>query len=462
MSANAPLHLPLEDLRGLVQGGHTRPLTWRFTQIGRLERLIDQHERVILEALAADLGKPPLEAYFELAAVRFELKLTRRRLRRWMAPRPVSVPLSQQPARAFVVAEPLGCVLIIGPWNFPFQLCLQPLVSILAAGNTAVLKPSEHAPHTGSLLAQLLEDAFPADTVAVVLGDGDVAQDLLQERFDHIFFTGGARVARLVMAAAARHLTPLTLELGGKSPAIVLADADLEVSARRLIWGKGLNAGQACVAPDHLLVEAKVREPFLAHLKAEIARQYGDDPLQSPDLPQIVNTDQFERLRVLLERARQRGQVLAGGHLDPAGRRMAPTLLAVRNGEDPLMQEELFGPLLPIQTVGSLDDAIEEVNGRPKPLALYLFSRNPQAQERLLARTSSGGVVFNDVVVQAAVPQLPFGGVGESGMGSYHGQAGFEAFSHRRSVLRRPFWLDLPLRYAPYGERLGLVRRLLG
>lgn len=462
MTAAPFLAPPLGDLRAQVSEGRTRPLAWRRLQLDRLEGLLDRHEQAILGALAADLGKPPLEAYLEIVAVRNELKLSRRQLRRWTAPRPVAVPLSFQPGRAAVIPEPLGCVLIIGPWNYPFHLCLQPLVSALAAGNTAVLKPSEHAPATSGLIADLVASAFPADTVAVVQGDGAVAERLLQERFDHIFFTGGGRVGRLVMAAAACHLTPVTLELGGKSPALVLADADLEVSARRLIWGKNLNAGQTCVAPDHLLVEAEVRDALVARLRSEIERQFGADPLRSPDLARIVNRTQFARLSALLEGARSRGQVLSGGTTDPEGLRIAPTLLAVADPEDPLMAEELFGPLLPILAVGSLEEAIAAVNGRPRPLALYLFSRDPGAADQLLERTSSGGVCINDVVMQAGVPDLPFGGVGASGMGRYHGQAGFDTFSHLRSVLRRPFWLEVPFRYAPYGDRLPLVKRLLG
>ena len=456
------LQIPIEAMRQAISEGHTRPLDWRLQQLARLEHLLETHEPAVLEALAADLGKPPLEAHFELVAVRQELALSRRRLRRWMAPRPVGVPLSLRPGRAWVQPEPLGCVLIIGPWNYPFQLCLHPLVSALAAGNTAVLKPSEHAPRTAALVAELVEGGFPAEVVQVVCGDGDVAAALLEERFDHIFFTGGGRVGRLVMAAAARHLTPVTLELGGKSPAIVLADAPLATTARRLVWGKSLNAGQTCIAPDHLLVEPAVREALVAAMGGEIRRFYGDDPLQSPDLGAIINPSQFSRLQQLIASAQAQGQVLAGGRCRPEDRRIEPTLVAVDSLDDPLMQEELFGPVLPVITVSGLEQALSQVRLRPKPLALYLFSRSRSAQQRTLEASSSGGVCFNDVVLQAGTPDLPFGGVGESGMGRYHGQAGFDTFSHLRSVLARPFALDLPFRYPPYAGKLPLVRRLLG
>ncbi len=449
-------------MRQLVVGGTTRPLQWRLEQLDRLDAALSAHSDAVLEALAKDLGKPDVEAYFEVVAVRQEISLCRRQLRRWIAPKKVSVPLSQRPGRAEVIAEPLGCVLIIGPWNYPFHLAIQPLVSALAAGNTAILKPSEHAPATAQLISSLIREAFPPEIVQVVQGDGSTAQALLAERFDHIFFTGGERIGKLVMAAAAQHLTPVTLELGGKSPAVVLRDADLEVTSRRLVWGKCLNAGQTCIAPDYLLVERSARASLIQALGDRITACFGEEPLDSSDLASIVNETQYNRLSALLERARERGQILLGGTCDPERRRIAPTVIQVNDREDPLMQEELFGPLLPILEVDGLEQAIEWINQRPKPLALYLFSSSQQSQETVLNTTSSGGVCFNDVVMQVGVPELPFGGVGASGMGAYHGKAGFDTFSHQRSVLRRPFALDLPFRYPPYAGRLPLMRRLLG
>ncbi|NCV93124.1 MAG: aldehyde dehydrogenase family protein [Synechococcaceae bacterium WB7_3xG_012] len=449
-------------MRQLVVGGTTRPLQWRLEQLDRLDAALSAHSDAVLEALAKDLGKPDVEAYFEVVAVRQEISLCRRQLRRWIAPKKVSVPLSQRPGRAEVIAEPLGCVLIIGPWNYPFHLAIQPLVSALAAGNTAILKPSEHAPATAQLISSLIREAFPPEIVQVVQGDGSTAQALLAERFDHIFFTGGERIGKLVMAAAAQHLTPVTLELGGKSPAVVLRDADLEVTSRRLVWGKCLNAGQTCIAPDYLLVERSARTSLIQSLGERLTACFGEEPLDSSDLASIVNDAQYARLSALLERARERGQVLLGGTCDPERRRIAPTVIQVNDREDPLMQEELFGPLLPILEVDGLEHAIEWINQRPKPLALYLFSSSQQSQETVLNKTSSGGVCFNDVVMQIGVPELPFGGVGASGMGAYHGKAGFDTFSHQRSVLRRPFALDLPFRYPPYAGRLPLMRQLLG
>ncbi|MFM8605674.1 MAG: aldehyde dehydrogenase family protein [Cyanobium sp.] len=450
-------------MRAPVRRGETRALAWRLEQLQRLERLLEEHREEVHRALEADLGRPAPEAAIERSSVLQELRLARRRLRAWMRPRRVALPFWAWPGSASTQPEPLGCVLIIGPWNYPFQLCLKPLVSALAAGNTAVLKPSEHAPATAALLARLIARHFPPQTVQVVLGDGGVAARLLEERFDHIFFTGSGRVGRLVMAAAARHLTPVTLELGGKSPAIVLADADVEVTARRLVWGKTVNAGQTCIAPDHLLVVPALREALLAAMATEIRRFHGDDPLASPDLGRIVNRARFDRLEELLAGARSEGRVLLGGRSDLQRLRIEPTLIAVDDAcGDPLMQEELFGPLLPVLEVADLEEALERVRAGVSPLALYLFSRSAAAGRQLLATSLSGGVAFNEVILQAGLPGLPFGGVGESGMGSAHGEAGFLAFSHQRSVLSRPFRFDLPLRYPPYAGKLPWLEKLLG
>ena len=457
--ALSPLLKPsLAAMREPVLRGITRPLSWRLQQLTRLEELLKLHENEIVEALANDLGKAALEAHAELATVRREIKLCRRQLPHWIKAKPFPVDLVLRPGRVWQQCEPLGCVLIIAPWNYPFQLCIHPLVSALAAGNSVVLKPSEQAPHTAALIARILPQAFAAEQLQVVLGGAETAAQLLEEQFDHIFFTGSSRVGSLVMQAAAKQLTPVTLELGGKSPVIVLDDADITITARRLAWGKGLNAGQTCIAPDHVLVQPAVRDALVAEIAKELRQFYGDKPLTNPDLTRIVNASHFQRLEKLLEGARQRGQVLVGGGSDAGERRIEPTVLAVDSLEDPLMQEELFGPLLPVMTVNNLEQALAQVRRAPKPLALYLFSRSAAAQRRVLEASSSGGVVFNDVVIQAVAAELPFGGVGASGMGQGHGEAGFRSFSHQRSVVSRPFWLDMPLRYPPYGDKLKLMK----
>ncbi|MXW40290.1 MAG: aldehyde dehydrogenase family protein [Synechococcus sp. SB0668_bin_15] len=443
--------------RRLVTQGRTRPLAWRLEQLGRLEKAL-QPEEELLEALAADLRKPPVEAHYEISSVRQELKLFRRQLRRWLQPERVTAPLIMQPSRAWVVAEPLGCVLIIGPWNYPLMLLLSPLVAALGAGNTAVLKPSEHAPRTGELLAARLRQHMDGDVASVVMGGPETAQALLAHRFDHVFFTGGNHVGRLVMEQAAKTLTPVTLELGGKNPCLVTEDANIPLAARRIAWGRFLNAGQTCLAPDYVLVDPGVRDAFLTALQQAVLDFYGDDPQASPDFGRIVNDSQFRRLAALL---RERS-VLWGGHTDPTERYVAPTVVAVEQWDDPLMEEEIFGPVLPILPLPSLEEALDAINSRPHPLALYLFSGRRAWRDRLLAGTSSGTVCLNDVVLQGGIPQLPFGGVGESGMGAYHGRAGFARFSHQRSVLQRPQGFDAPWRYPPYGNRLRWMRRLLG
>ena len=452
----------LKTLRANVASGQTRPEAWRRLQLKRLSDLIDRYEADILQALRIDLAKPELEGMFEIVALLQELKITRRRLKTWMRPRRIPVPIMQRPGRAQLIQEPLGCVLVIGPWNYPFMLTLQPLISALAAGNTVVLKPSEHAPAAAALITRLITEGFPSDVARVVNGDGSTAAALVDLGFDHIFFTGSGTIGAKVLAGAARHLTPVTLELGGKNPAVVLDSADLAVTARRLIWGKGINAGQTCIAPDHLLVQTSIRERLVQALKEERRNLYGDDPLASADLSSLIHDRQFQRLEGLLTTAKAEGRILFGGECDHQLRKIAPTLIEVQSDQDPLMAAEIFGPLLPIMTVETLDDAITRIQQQDKPLAIYLFGGDRNDQDAVLRRTSSGGVCFNDVVMQKGVPELPFGGVGASGMGSYQAEAGFQTFSHPRSVLRRPFFLDIRHRYPPYTLNPAIFRRFVG
>ncbi len=456
-----PKKIPLKDLREPVISGQTRTKEWRELQLKKLGELLDQHENEVLNALATDLGKPPTEALFELIAVRQELKLAQKQLNHWMRQRQIEVPLSLKPGKAFIKPEPIGCILIIGPWNYPFSLIFQPIVSALAAGNTSVIKPSEQAPATSALIAKIIPLHFKENVLRVVEGDGNVAADLLENAFDHIFFTGGGSIGKKVMAAAAAHLTPVTLELGGKSPAIVLEGADLLVTARRLMWGKGLNSGQTCIAPDHVIVQEQLKVPLLEAMKNVRSSFYGSNPLTSQDLAKIINEYHFKRILELLENAKRKGQILLGGEVNLEENRIAPTIIEVNDRNDPLMQEELFGPLFPILTSKNLKTAISDIQKQPNPLAIYMFGGTSKDQELLINSTSSGGVCFNDVVMQAGVPELPFGGVGASGMGRYHGIAGFETFSHQKAVLKRPFWLDLKFRYPPYKLDLSILKGLL-
>ena len=452
----------LNQLQDLVLSGKTRNEKWRRAQLKSLSNLLENHQQEILKALSQDLRKPATEAFFEIIAVKQEIKLAQKSLSNWMKTRQINVPVSLKPAQALVQPDPLGCILIIGPWNYPFSLTLQPLVGALAAGNTAVLKPSEHAPNVSNLIKKLIEEYFPPEIVQVFEGDGNIAADLMTRQFDHVFFTGGENIGKKVMEAASKNLTPVTLELGGKSPAVVIDGANLEVTAKRVIWGKSLNAGQTCIAPDHLLVEDKLFDSLISNLINSINDFYGNTPLDSKHLGSIINEKQFNRLNNLLTQAKKNNQIIYGGDSNEKEKRISPTLIKIDNRNDPLMKEELFGPLLPILSIKNLDQAISDFKLLPKPLALYLFGGGEKEQGKVLSMTSSGGVCFNDVVLQAGIPELPFGGVGTSGMGKYHGKAGFDNFTHYKSVLKRPFWLDLNFRYPPYKLDLSLLNKLIG
>jgi aldehyde dehydrogenase (NAD+) len=447
------------ELRAAFESGKTKSYDWRMQQLGALAHMLDEHREDLLGALEADLGKSRHEGWLaELILCPAEAAHARKHLRSWMEPIKVPTPKVLQPAKCSVRPEPLGVALILGPWNYPLQLMLLPLIGALSAGNCAVLKPSEVAEHSSHLLAELVTRYLDQDCVRVVEGGAEAATSLLQQRFDHIFFTGSDAVARKVMIAAARHLTPVTLELGGKSPAIVERSADLSVTANRIAWGKFVNAGQTCVAPDYVLVERPVEEALLAQLIRAIRHFYGDDPRQSPDYARIINERHHQRLVRLMEGCR----VMHGGEHDPASRYFAPTLLRETRVDSPVMTEEIFGPLLPVVPVDSVRDAVAFVHSRPRPLALYLFTRDRAIADQILGATSSGGACVNDAVVQLAAHELPFGGVGESGFGAYHGRQGFETFSHRRGLLDKSFKLDLELRYPPYDEqKVKWLTRLL-
>ncbi|MEV4144471.1 aldehyde dehydrogenase family protein [Amycolatopsis sp. NPDC049691] len=444
-----------QRLRTTFATGRTRPLAWRKTQLAGLERLLTEQEEAIAAALAEDLGRSAAEAFIgDIASTKAEAAFARRKLGRWAKRRRTSVPLTVMPGRGWYQFEPLGVVLVIGPWNYPVYLTLGPLVGALAAGNCAVVKPSEHAPRTSALLAEQLPRYLDPDTVAVVEGDADVTQSLLAEGLDHAFFTGGTEIGKKVMAAAAKHLTPVTLELGGKSPVIVTAKADIEVAARRIAWMKLLNSGQTCIAPDYVLVEHSVRDQFLDLLRAAVSTfRQGSSPGM-----RIVNERQFGRLRGLIDGAG--GEVVLGGRADAGELSIEPTVVVDPDPGSPLMSEEIFGPVLPVLTTSSVSDAIAFVNARPKPLAIYLFSGDKGERGAVLGGTSSGGVVINHLAFHCMTPQLPFGGVGDSGMGSYHGKWGFEAFSHKKAVVAKPARPDIALLYPPYTPaKMRAIRR---
>ncbi|GET39165.1 aldehyde dehydrogenase [Microseira wollei] len=439
--------------------GKTKDVSFRLEQLKILNQAILDNEAAIIEDLNADLKKPTLEAYaLEIAVVKKEINHAIKHIKSWTKPKKVTeIPLEQFPASAIIYPEPLGVVLIIAPWNYPFQLTLSPLVGAIAAGNCAILKPSELAPHTSRVIADICQKNFDPAYIAVVEGGVETSQQLLKEKFDHIFFTGGTAVGKIIMEAAAKQLTPVTLELGGKSPCIVDADINLEHTARRIAWGKFINAGQSCIAPDYILVDKTIKKDLIENIKKCLKEFYGDDPENNPDYGRIINQKQFDRLTAFLN-----GEIIVGGKTNPETLYIAPTLIDNVSLDAPLMQEEIFGPILPIIEYNNLSEAIGIVNAQPKPLALYLFSKNKNYQERVLRETSSGGVCINDTVMQVGIPDLPFGGVGFSGIGSYHGQASFDIFSHQKSVLKRSFLMDLKLRYAPYKGKLDLLKKIIG
>lgn len=446
-------------LRRSFEEGLTRPLPWRRAQLLALRRLLVEHAPEFDLALNEDLGKPPAEA--RLAETGFlvgEIDHTLRHLRRWLAPRRAAVPFMLKPASARTVLEPLGVVLVIAPWNYPLQLALAPVIGALAAGNAVIVKPSELARSTSLLLARLLPQYLDNRAVAVVEGGVEETTVLLDQRFDHIFYTGNSRVGRVVMAAAARNLTPVTLELGGKSPVWVDDSVDIDATARRIAWAKFMNCGQTCVAPDYLLTTPAVADrlaPALAHAIVEL---YGADPWSSHDYGRIINTRHFQRLATLLDE----GRVVAGGQTDPAQRYIAPTVIDYVAPDAFVMRDEIFGPILPIVRVAGLDAALAHIRKGDKPLALYAFTNDGDARHRIEAETSSGAICFNTALVHLGAPDLPFGGVGESGMGAYHGRHSVETFSHRKPVLSKPLWPDtLRMLMPPYGKAAERVIRWL-
>jgi aldehyde dehydrogenase (NAD+) len=467
MSAHAPTTVHSIDeipalvarLRAGFESGRTRPAEWRLAQLDRLRALLTENADALVRALETELRKPDPEGWStDIGFSLSDLAFTRKHLRRWMKPRRVGTPLQLQPARSWLVPEPVGVVLVIAPWNYPVQLALAPLAAAIAAGNCALVKPSEVTPHVSATLAELLPRYLDPDCYAIVEGGVAETQALLAERWDHIFYTGNGRVGRIVMEAAARHLTPVTLELGGKSPCIVDDDVDLELTARRIAWGKFLNCGQTCVAPDYILVHASREQELVDQLVRAVRRFYGDDPQRSPDLARIVNEQHVDRLAKLLES----GTAVIGGQVDRADRYVAPTILRGVSPDSPVMQEEIFGPILPVLPVRDVEEAIAFVNARPKPLALYLFTNRRETEEAVLARTSAGGVTVNATIWHLANPNLPFGGVGESGMGAYHGKYGFEAMSHWKPVLKKSWRLDPSVGYPPYTSwKKKLLKRVV-
>lgn len=449
---------PFSHLQATFKSGRSRDLAWREAQLTALEHMMAEREDEIIEALRQDLGKHALESWTtEISYVAGDAAYCRKRLKRWSKPRKVHTPVIAQPGKSWLQPEPLGTVLIIGAWNYPLQLTLAGLAAAIAAGNCAVLKPSELAPATSKVIAKLVPEYLDNDCVRVVEGAVAETTALLELPFDHILYTGNGGVARIVMAAAAKNLTPVTLELGGKSPCVVLRDADLETTARRIAWGKYTNAGQTCIAPDYLLTDADTEAKLLPLIDKAIREMFGDDAEASDSYGRIVNERHFDRLSALLDS----GKTEIGGQTNRATRFIAPTVLTGVTTDSAVMREEIFGPILPILRINSLDEAINLIQDGDKPLAAYVFTKNSGAQDRFVSEVSCGNTCINDTMMFMAVDELPFGGVGASGMGAYSGEYGFLTFSHMKAVIKRGWWPDLALRYAPYTEKkFKLLRRL--
>lgn len=427
--------------------GRTIPVSFRQAQLHKLKRSMLAHEKDLNEALQKDLGKSRMESYMcEVGLTLSELTWMQRHLSSLSAEKRVPTPLAQFAARSFRSPSPYGTVLIMSPWNYPVLLTLEPLIDAIAAGNTAIVKPSAYAPYTCEVMKQIIEECYPQSYVAVVTGGRAENQTLLQQRFDMIFFTGGKTVGREVLRHAAEYLTPVTLELGGKSPCIVDSSAKIKLAARRIVFGKYLNCGQTCVAPDYVLCDKTIRDELVLAIQAEIRRQFGAAPLENPNYGKIVNRKHFERLLGLIDERK----LVCGGQNNPDTLRIAPTVLTDVTWEDAIMGEEIFGPILPVLTFDTLEEAIQMVEARPHPLALYFFSENKTAQSNVLNCCRFGGGCINDTIIHLATSAMPFGGVGESGMGGYHGKAGFETFSHYRSIVDKKTWMDLPIRYQNY------------
>ena len=446
----------LEKQREFFDSGKTLPVSFRVEMLKKLRSALDRYEPEIAAALTADLGKSEFEGFMcEIGLVRSEISYMIKKVGKFAKEKTVATPMTQFASRSYVKPCPYGNVLIMSPWNYPFLLTLDPLADAIAAGNTAVVKPSAYAPATAAVIAKMLEECFDSAYVAVVTGGRKENAQLLQEKFDMVFFTGSQTVGKEVLRHTAEHLTPAVLELGGKSPCIVDSTTKIKLAAKRIAFGKFLNCGQTCVAPDYVYCHESVKEAFVAELKNQIEKQYGADPLENPDYGKIINEKHFNRVCGLIDP----GKVVVGGKWNEKTLQIAPTVMTDVTWDDSVMQEEIFGPVLPILTYEKLEDVMAKVNSQPKPLALYIFSEDKKVIKEITARCRYGGGCINDVVVHLATSDMGFGGVGESGMGAYHGKVGFDAFSHKKSILDKKTWMDLPMRYQPYNR--GLYGKLL-
>ncbi|MBN8237196.1 aldehyde dehydrogenase [Halobacillus kuroshimensis] len=453
------MHTIVQAQKSWFQEGHTRSYAFRREQLQKMKQMLTTFEKPILNALKFDLNKSEYEAYAsEIAFLKSEIDHHLKQLKNWMQPTKVKAPLTHTGSKNYIKKEPFGTVLVIAPWNYPIQLALAPVIGAVAAGNTVILKPSELTPTVSWVLKKMVEQYFPSSYISVVEGDKDVTQELLDQPLDYIFFTGSVPVGKIIMEKASQRLIPVTLELGGKSPTIVHKDASVDLAAKRIVWGKFTNAGQTCIAPDYLYVHHEVKADLIRSMKKYIQEFYGEHPLKNPDYTKIVNASHFERLSNYLTS----GTTVVGGAVDERQEKIAPTILDQVTWADPVMQDEIFGPILPVLTYDELDEVVEQINERPKPLALYYFGENEIEQQQVLNRISFGGGCINDTLYHIINPHLPFGGVGESGMGHYHGQASFDTFTHQKSITKQTTKFDQSFRYPGSSLGLAIMKRIFG
>lgn len=448
----------VENQRIFFNEGKTKDIDFRINQLEKLKSATIEHEKEILEALKQDLNKSEFEGYVtEIGIIIQEINYTIKHLAKWARPKRVRTPIAQAISKSRIYSEPYGVTLIISPWNYPFQLIVGPLIGAIAAGNCAVLKPSPYSVNTSKVMAKMVKENFDEKYIAMVQGGRDVNQELLNEKFDHIFFTGGTTVGKVVMEAAAKYLTPVTLELGGKSPCIVDETANIDLAAKRIIWGKLINSGQTCLAPDYLLVHKSVKDQLIESMKKYIIQFYGKEPLNSPDYPKIINDKHFNRLIELMEHE----EIVFGGKYSEKTNQIEPTIFDNVTWESKIMEDEIFGPFVPILEFEDFNKVITGINKKPKPLALYLFTTSREREDKIINNISYGGGCINDTVVHLATPYMPFGGVGNSGMGAYHGKWSFDTFSHKKSILKKSNILDLPFRYPPFKNGLDFIKKVM-
>ncbi|GLO66509.1 MULTISPECIES: aldehyde dehydrogenase [Oceanobacillus] len=448
----------VENQRAYYNHGNTVDYSFRKQQLEKMKDMLKEYESHIFRALKHDLNKSKHEVITsELGILYSEIDNMLKNLRQWMQPDKVTNPITHKGSKSYIMKEPLGVILVIAPWNYPLQLSLAPVIGAIAAGNTVIIKPSEHAPHTSELIAEMVQNTFDSSFLTVVQGAKNETEALLKQRFDHIFFTGGAAIGKIVMRAASEFLTPVTLELGGKSPAIVDEDANIQVAAKRIVWGKYTNAGQTCVAPDYILVHEKAKFKLLKAMKKHIKSMYGKDPLQNEAYTRIIHEGHFDRLTNFLSN----GTIVHGGEFNRDSLSIEPTILDKITWDEAIMKEEIFGPILPVLTYTNIEDALYQIKLKEKPLALYYFGENEKMQQQVMEYVSFGGGAINDTIYHLANPHLPFGGVGASGMGAYHGKASFDTFSHHKSIMKQTTKFDIPFRYPGGKISSNIVKKFL-